>query len=84
MVYERLVLIRRIKYFEQLIQEELQKSPSYSTYLWIESYQTKIKQIQSYLERLMPLSRVELLIAIRRLNYAIKLKLENQTLTKNL
>ena len=52
MVYTRLELIRKIKHLEQLIQEELQKSPSYSTYIWIEYYQNRIKDIQSYLERL--------------------------------
>ena len=52
MVYKRLELKRKIKYFEQLIQEELQKPPSYNTYTWIEYYQNRIKDIQSYLERL--------------------------------
>ena len=51
MVHERLKLIRRIKYLNQLIKEELQE-PSYNSKTWIRFYQQQIKINQNYLERL--------------------------------
>ena len=51
MVHERLKLIRRIKYLNQLIKEELQE-PSYNAKTWIKFYQQQIEINQNYLERL--------------------------------
>ena len=51
MIRERLKLIRRIKYLNQLINEELQE-PSYNSKTWIRFYQQQIEINQKYLEQL--------------------------------